>query len=112
MVESQPPSSGSEPDQPTVRDDQLLDSSTRRPAAVKFVAATVVGGFFFLVPIRVEGRWTIAFDVVVSTIRDEAPFVVGLYSMLVIVIAAVVTKDRRAQGEAPRSRDQRRPALG
>lgn len=66
-------------------------SSFPRSALVVFVIATVVGGVFFLVPIRVDGQWTIPFDVVVSTIREELPGLVAAYSAVVIVSAAVVS---------------------
>jgi nucleoside recognition membrane protein YjiH len=75
-------------------------SATRRTAGTKFLVATLVGGFFFLVPIRVDEQWTIAFDVVVTTIREEAPDAVAVYSMLVIVLATIVSILARLQ---PRS---------
>lgn len=68
-------------------------SSTSRPtgAVAKFVIATLVGAFFFLVPVRVGGEWTIPFDVVVGYITEGLPGAVALYSLLAILASVVLT---------------------
>ncbi|MGH8792419.1 MAG: YjiH family protein [Stackebrandtia sp.] len=78
----------SEPDQPPV---MPASGPARRRAVVVFAASTLVGGFFFLAPIRVEGRWTIPFDVAVSAVQDRLPQAVSAYSAFVIVLAALVS---------------------
>lgn len=58
---------------------------------VRFIATTLLGAVFFLVPVRVGGQWTVPFDVVVSFINDNAPGLVALYCMLAIVAAAALS---------------------
>ena len=68
-------------------------ASTSRPtgAVAKFVIATLVGAFFFLVPVRVGGEWTIPFDVVVGYITGGFPGAVALYCLLAILISVVLS---------------------
>lgn len=68
-------------------------ASTSRPtgAVAKFVIATLVGAFFFLVPVRVGGEWTMPFDVVVGYITEGFPGAVALYSLLAILISVVLS---------------------
>ncbi len=68
-------------------------ASTSRPtgAVAKFVIATLVGAFFFLVPVRVGGEWTIPFDVVVGFITEGFPGAVALYSLLAILTSVVLS---------------------
>ncbi len=63
----------------------------RSRAILKFVLATIVGAFFFLIPVRVGGQWTIPFDVIVSYIREDFPGAVALYSLLAILSSVVLT---------------------
>ncbi len=63
----------------------------RSGAIFKFLVATVIGAFFFLVPLRVGGQWTIPFDVVVGYLTDDLPGAVALYSLLAILASVVVS---------------------
>jgi nucleoside recognition membrane protein YjiH len=63
----------------------------RSGAILKFVLATLVGAFFFLVPVQVGGQWTIPFDVIVSYIRENFPGAVALYVLLAILSSVVLT---------------------
>ncbi|MGH3086454.1 MAG: YjiH family protein, partial [Rubrobacteraceae bacterium] len=56
----------------------------------KFVLTTLVGAFFFLVPVYVGG-WTIPFDVAVSYITDGFPGAVALYCLVVILASAALS---------------------
>lgn len=60
-------------------------------AVFKFVTATLVGAFFFLVPVRVGGEWTIPFDVVVSFVTGNFPGAVALYCLLAILVCVVLS---------------------
>lgn len=75
---------------------------TSRPAGavVKFVVATLVGAFFFLVPVRVGGEWTIPFDVVVGYITEGFPGAVALYCLLAILasVALSLVAELQARG--------------
>lgn len=66
-------------------------AATPRLALVRFLVATVVGGAFFLVPVRVGGEWTIPFDVVVSGILEGVPRLVALYCLVVILLSAALS---------------------
>ncbi|MGF1471043.1 MAG: YjiH family protein [Rubrobacteraceae bacterium] len=63
----------------------------RSGAIFKFVVATVIGAFFFLVPIQVAGQWTIPFDVVVGFFVEDLPGAVALYSLLLILASVVLS---------------------
>ncbi len=56
----------------------------------KFVLTTLIGGFFFLVPVYVGG-WTIPFDVVVSYITNGVPGAVAVYCLVVILASAALS---------------------
>ncbi|TCP47210.1 nucleoside recognition membrane protein YjiH [Tamaricihabitans halophyticus] len=62
-----------------------------RRAVWRFLGTTVFGALFFLLPVKVDGSWTIPFDVAISAITDNVPDAVALYSMLAIVVSAVLT---------------------
>lgn len=83
-------------------------SSTSRPpgAIAKFVIATLVGAFFFLVPVRVGGEWTIPFDVVVGYITEGLPGAVALYSLLAILASVVLTLVAELQARGPVGADR------
>jgi len=68
-------------------------ATTGRPAGAvfKFVTATLVGAFFFLVPVRAGGEWTIPFDVVVSYITGNFPGAVALYCLLAILASVLLS---------------------
>ncbi|WP_017537120.1 YjiH family protein [Nocardiopsis halophila] len=68
-----------------------------RTAAVRFAAATLTGLFFFLLPLRVGGAWTIPFDLLVSAIRDGAPTLVRFTVLALITISALLTLGAAAQ---------------
>lgn len=65
-------------------------SSTGR-AAWRFVATTLIGSLFFLLPVYVDGSWTIPFDVAVGALTDGFPTGAELYTLLVILASAVLT---------------------
>lgn len=65
-------------------------TANRSGAMAKFVVTTLIGAFFFLVPVYVGG-WTIPFDVVVSYITDGVPGVVALYCLVVILASAALS---------------------
>ncbi|TCJ18313.1 YjiH family protein [Rubrobacter taiwanensis] len=73
----------------------------RSAAALRFVLTTVVGAFFFLVPVYYAGQWTIPFDVVVSYIRGGFPQAVALYCLVVILasVALSVAAELQARGK-------------
>lgn len=68
-----------------------------RTAALRFAAATLTGLFFFLLPLRVDGAWTIPFDLLVSAIRDGAPTVVTYTVLAMVALSAVLTVAAKAQ---------------
>lgn len=55
---------------------ESIAPANRSGAILKFIIATLVGAFFFMVPVKVGGEWTIPFDVVVSFITENFPRVV------------------------------------
>ncbi|MDQ0340008.1 nucleoside recognition membrane protein YjiH [Caldalkalibacillus uzonensis] len=63
----------------------------QQTARLKFWITFLLGMFFFLIPLKVSGNWTIAFDVVVSWIRTNAPGLVALYCLLIICISALLS---------------------
>ncbi|MQA01250.1 MAG: YjiH family protein [Streptosporangiales bacterium] len=91
-------------------------SPQNRLATWRFVATTVVGCLFFLLPIRVAGSWTVPFDVAVSAITDRIPAAVDVYSLVVILASAALTVAgvvQRRAAEAPTGyRDVRAFAAG
>lgn len=70
---------------------ETVARSGQAGAVFKFVVATLVGAFFFLVPVRVGGEWTIPFDVVVGYIREGFPGAVALYCLLAILVSVVLS---------------------
>lgn len=77
------------PDSLTIEDIEKPAYSTRTLA--KFVAGIVIGGFFFLLPIRWQGRTTIPMDVVLTTILESVPRAVGVYAVIVITAGGLLT---------------------
>lgn len=66
-------------------------AASRSQDIFKFVVATVIGAFFFLVLVRMVGQWTIPFDVVVSYLTDNLSGAVALYSLLAILASVVLS---------------------
>ena len=64
---------------------------------VRFVATTIVGAVFFLLPVPVGGQWTIPFDVVVSGITKGLPQVVATYCLLALLASALLSLAAAAQ---------------
>lgn len=61
-----------------------------KPVA-KFVVAFVIGVAFFLIPVPWQGRYTVPFDIVVSTITDTFPTGAGVYALALILAGGVLT---------------------
>ena len=57
------------------------------PPLLRLLLSAVVGLGFFVAPVRVDGRWTVAFDVVVGWLRAAAPEVVSGYALFVVAAA-------------------------
>ncbi len=57
----------------------------------KFVLTTLIGAFFFLVPVYVGGTWTIPFDVAVSFITEGFPGTVAIYCLVAILASAALS---------------------
>lgn len=62
-----------------------------RRGRARFIAATLVGLVFFLLPIPAEGSWTIPFDLLINAIKDTAPSAVRYYTLAAVLLAAVLT---------------------
>jgi nucleoside recognition membrane protein YjiH len=75
----------------SVNQKTILDRNRNFSASIKFWLTFIVGFFFFLTPIKMNGSWTIAFDVVVSFIRTNAPSMVAFYSFAIILLAAILS---------------------
>ena len=61
------------------------------PPLLRLLVSAVVGLGFFVAPVQVDGRWTVAFDVVVGWLRASAPAAVSLYALAVIAAGAVAS---------------------
>lgn len=57
-------------------------------SVARFLASFVLGFAFFLLPIPIDGRFTVPFDVFVQWIVVGAPGVVGVYCLALIAIGA------------------------
>ena len=66
-------------------------SANRSGAMAKFFLTTLIGAFFFLVPVYVGGTWTIPFDVAVSFITEGFPEVVAFYCLSAILTSVVLS---------------------
>ncbi|SFQ59427.1 nucleoside recognition GATE domain-containing membrane protein YjiH [Amycolatopsis arida] len=66
-------------------------SSTNRSGLLRLALATFGGALFFLLPVRWQGKWTVPFDIVVSTVTRELPTLVRYYSLALIVGALLLT---------------------
>lgn len=58
------------------------------PPLLRLLLSAVVGLGFFVAPVRVDGRWTVAFDVVVGWLRAAAPEWVSGYALFVVAVGA------------------------
>lgn len=72
-------------------EDKGTVDTNRSRAIFKFVTATIIGAFFFLVPVQVGGQWTIPFDVVVGYLTEDLPSAVALYSLLAILASVALS---------------------
>lgn len=71
---------------------QTQDNQVNRTrATTKFVVTFLIGAFFFLLPVRVEGQWTVPFDVVISSIQELLPRAVALYSLVTILLSVALS---------------------
>ena len=61
------------------------------PPLLRLLVSAVVGLGFFVAPVQVDGRWTVAFDVVVGWLRASAPQVVSGYALAVIAAGALAS---------------------
>jgi nucleoside recognition membrane protein YjiH len=78
-----------EPSARRIEDVDLNEFATR--PVVKFVVAFAIGAFFFLLPVPWEGSITVPFDIVVSSLTENFPDAVGVYSLAIIVAGAGLT---------------------
>ncbi|WP_332898447.1 YjiH family protein [Haladaptatus sp. CMSO5] len=58
---------------------------------LKFLLAFLIGGVFFLLPVRYGGEITVPFDIAVSYITETFPGAVGVYALAIIVAGGVLT---------------------
>jgi nucleoside recognition membrane protein YjiH len=72
-------------------------------AHVRLWVSAVVGLGFFVLPVPVGGRWTVAFDVAVKGLRTGWPEWVGAWCMLLLTLGAVAPflNDRLPAWAAP-----------
>lgn len=68
-----------------------IGSVSRTAVTSRLLLATVAGAFFFLLPVRWDGSWTVPFDIVVSSITDGLPGLVTYYTLAIIVGSLVLT---------------------
>ena len=69
----------------------MSDPPTRArfSSAAHLLGSGLVGLGFFVVPIHMDGRWTVAFDVFVTSLTKGAPTLVSLWSLGLIALGAV-----------------------
>ena len=60
-----------------------------RSAALHLVGSGLVGLGFFVLPVPIGGRWTVAFDVFVKAITTRFPTAVGLWCLALVVLGAI-----------------------
>lgn len=71
------------------------------PPLVRTALSAVVGVGFFAVPVRVDGRWTVAFDVAVQALRAGAPTAVSIYALTLVAVGAVGSALALRSGASP-----------
>ena len=62
---------------------------------LRLLLSAVLGLGGFLLPVPVDGRWTVAFDVLVKALRGWAPGTVTAWCLLLVVGGAVASLHRR-----------------
>ncbi|GAK13628.1 YjiH family protein [Geomicrobium sp. JCM 19039] len=70
---------------------RTVETANNRLSYVKLWSTMIIGFLFFLLPIKVDGAWTIPFDVFVSSIQDHFPQMVAFYVLLIILLSAVLS---------------------
>ena len=60
-------------------------------ARIRLAASAALGLGVFVVPVPFDGEWTVAFDVVVKTIRQSAPAAVSVYALALIGAGAALS---------------------
>ena len=66
-----------------------MSQRSRAEAVTLFLCSAVLGLGFFVLPVPVDGRWTVAFDVAVKGLRTGWPEWVGVWSLGLIALGAV-----------------------
>lgn len=79
------------------------------PPLMRTLLSAAVGLGFFALPVRVDGRWTVAFDVAVKTLQTTSPTAVSLYALALVAIGAVCSALALRQGASPRLAGFRAP---
>ena len=59
-----------------------------RLPSIRLAISAVLGLGFFVIPVHVSGRWTVAFDIVVKGITTGYPTLVGLYCLVLVGVGA------------------------
>ncbi len=62
-----------------------------RQAQILFLATFLLGWAFFLVPLSVEGKWTVPFDIFITTLRRHFPQAVSVYTLILTVGGGLAT---------------------
>ncbi|WP_202079301.1 YjiH family protein [Caldalkalibacillus salinus] len=75
----------------------IIDRHKYQQGAVRLWFSLVIGLFFFMMPIKINGTWTIIFDFMVSYVRGTYPDVVTLYCLVLILLAALCSMMAKLQ---------------
>ena len=81
-----------------IHDSMQGPTSSRRRAAARFLAASLVGALFFFAPVSYRGRSTVPFDVAVKVVLHGWPAGVSFYGFLLILVGALATLAAVAPG--------------
>lgn len=63
----------------------------RRAASLKFVVTLLAGTAFFLVPVSFQGKMTVPFDIVITSIRREFPQFASLYTLVLVAAGCLLS---------------------
>lgn len=62
-----------------------------RREKTKFFLAAAIGLAFFFLPVKFRGKFTVPFDIIVTSIRKSFPYSVEVYSFVTILAGAILT---------------------
>ncbi|NIC01073.1 nucleoside recognition domain-containing protein [Halobacterium sp. R2-5] len=80
---------GVQPDEKSIEDVNLTDTSVR--STLKFVIAFATGAFVFLIPIQWQGQTTIPLDVIMTLIQNASMTAVDVFSLGLIAAGGILT---------------------